>query len=276
MLFKRAKLFLFMSSCMALNGCLAEVDTVSLAVSENNRIDADIVIGKQGKSSDNDGLSTTRTPEEESRFREDQENINERIKNCVSGSVSSSDSGLPIKISVKNKTALQLERDMECLNLESHANLNLEKIEGFFQDSQILELELFFPKIDHSAEFSIPENFIIEMSGPSNLEVIKDSSAVRVVPEKLNESTFDIRFVVDDLAVKDLIDSQKIRGNIKQNEGCPSDKVPCATVLLKIESKKNKFGISDVLAFFSILFGSGIAITVGSRILAVRTEARNR
>lgn len=270
-----------------ISGCMGSVDRASIVINDNNRIDANLTIGSPSKEYANILMSK---PEVDQRrpgqIEEEKQRISEQLdqmRNCVSGTVSRSESPFLIRIGVRNQSVEQLRQSIDCMRpLGLYASVDLVNDDGFFQSTRLVKLSIRLPinlMYDGKGSYRLDAPNVVTLEIPNvHASVYVVSPAVNTLVEQISKDSVSIRFVPKSEVVKEWAIRQKIGNNCEMSNNTIKTDSPClsepysANVVIVAQSSINKFGLSEILAFFSILFGSGIAVTLGSRILAIRTE----
>ena len=279
---------LLFSLLFSLQGCFARVEDASLVLKDNGRLDGEIKLGKPISSSRaNSGVPQTATEtnaaplsKEAQRKKEEEEQRQERksaqaledLRNCVSGNASGKDFEIMVRVFDQNPS--QINRSISCIpGLSNLTKINVYESKGYLIDIVNLEMTISFPMDTNFTQ--IPDRIRLEMPSESEIEILSDSNAVYFETQIEENRIFVLEPRVNDEIRKNMVRRQKlvVCGNDKD---CKRRDPHAVQSKIKLSMEKYRFGIGDILSFFSILFGSGIAITLGSRILAVRTEHSNK
>lgn len=279
-------------AAFGLAGCIYGVERASIAVADNDRIDANLVIHNRVEAN---GLLPSLPPDQRTQEQRDQAAARQRdeleqLRNCLDGSVSFAERPFQLRIAVRNQTAEQLQEALTCLpgsptagpSLNRFVEVSLDTEDGFFRTRRMLTMILRFPVLrENSGEVHVPQEIKLEMRG-LNARVNQGSELFDTIIERETANSINVRFIPR-TSVARMWWQQQTRmdcfGQHREDPNrtpCPNAQPYVGEVEIVAETTTNKFGLGDILAFFSILFGSGIAVTLGSRVLAVRTENRNK
>ena len=269
---KMDKLVLVLSA-LFLSGCYGVVDDATLTLNENGRIDGSMTIvaaDGEGRRVGEEGAEITTLDSEFT--KSNGERFVDEMRNCIAGTVNQRSNPQEIRISVRDQTADQIREAIHCIpDLEKNVTISLTKDRGFFRDSVTLQVELSFPQLRGELMANM-RRLVINMPNSVEANILKDDPAINVSMSQ--PETSSIIFNFEPVA-------QELRRRSSGRRSCGNE-IQCidsfskkSTIIIVAKTNQNKYGLSDLLAFFSILFGSGIAVTVGSRILSIRTTRKD-
>ena len=267
---------------LLLGGCIMQVDTATISVRDDGRADIDLssgptaILSLGADESSSTDMFRSLSPEE----RAASDRRVAEMRECLGGNLTYDEGNLTARLSVRDQTSSQIAMKLRCIeDLDKVADLSITRERGWLQDSLVARVGLWLPiqrGADGNGALIAPRQLTIQFENGVSGDVAYATTGVNPRFEQPDDDTIRVYFDYDTTAMRRFYDEQDRSAECpgKSGDTCPVREPYYAKVDLAFSSSQNKFTLGDVLTFFSILFGSGLAVTVGSRLLAVRTESK--
>ncbi|WP_432200151.1 hypothetical protein ACRAQ7_10875 [Erythrobacter sp. W53] len=231
---------------------------------ENNRVDVDLVASTPYRTAAKD-----LTADQKSQLRDEVENY----RQCVGGNVVYDQSKQEMRVSVRNQTQGQLKTRLSCFEgPEGLIDVNLTQEQGWLSDRFKLELNMWFDDfVDPDTQrlrILYPKLLSFEFPTEGSVELMSASDALTVNFDESGGANWVVTFETNEPIHQSMIRARDYKNDCegeKLNRRCPIKEPYYSNVKLIAYYDKSNVSLNEVIAFLSLLFGSGLVISWLSR-----------
>lgn len=237
---------------------------------DNNRVDVDLLASTPYRAAARD-----LTPQQKAELRDEVENY----RQCVGGNVLYDPSKQEMRISVRNQTQGQLQTRLSCFDgPEGLVNVSLAQEPGWLSDRFNLELDIWFddfvdPDTD-KLRILYPSSLAFEFPSEGNVELVSSSETLSVAIDPAGGTNAVVSFGTNELVFARMVserDFDRDCDDKKFKESCPISEPYYSNVKLVAYYDKSNLSLNEVIAFASLLFGSGLVFSwLGRKSKAVK------
>lgn len=251
--------------------------TVSLR--ENGRVDIDLYAGPPDHLAD-ELKKRSNSGSESAKERLDRDIADAR--ECIGGNLIFDPETYELRLSIRDQTERQVENRLKCTDgLDQLVELDIDTEEGWLWDTVSVNLDLWFEDGGLGANKELlvahPDYITFEFPKNGSVEIINQSDSLETELDGDETSAISVIFSTDSdgltrMAARRNKDRDCEQPSFKKRIVCPVKDPYYSNVKIKSYYRKANYSLNDVLVLFSIVFGSGIAVTWFSRLSQKRNQ----